>query len=101
MRTSGSFASWHETSLNERHKPMTSDRARQLAQQLVARADVLLHETVQSEGVPPRGRLLDGLGPRGWLTHPAVAVFLIVIVVASVTEAIIPALSNRSPVPPG
>jgi hypothetical protein len=80
---------------------MTSDRARQLAQQLVARADVLLHETVQSEGVPPKGRLLDGLGPRGWLTHPAVAVFLIVIVVASVTEAIIPALSNRSPKPPG
>jgi len=81
---------------------MTSDRARQLAQELVSRSDVLLHETVESdEGGSPRGRLADGLGPRGWLTHPAVAVFLIVIVVASVTEAIIAALSKRSPEPPG
>jgi hypothetical protein len=81
---------------------MTSDRARELAQQLVARADVLLHETVESgEGVHPRRHLVDGPRWRGWTTHPAVAVFLIVIVVASVTAAVIVALGNRSSEPPG
>lgn len=81
---------------------MISDRARELAQQLVARADVLLHETVESgEGVPSKRHLVDDLGWRGWLTYPAVAVFLIVIVVVSVTAAVIVALGNRSPEPPG
>jgi hypothetical protein len=76
---------------------MTSARARELAQQLVARADVLLSD----EGVLPGRRPAGGLGPGGWLTHPAVAVFFSVILVASVTEALIAAFSNLSPVPAG
>jgi hypothetical protein len=87
---------------------MTSDRARELAQQLVARADLLLHETVESdesdeshEKVSSGQRLVDIVRPRGWLTHPAVAVFLNVVVVATGTEAVIAALGDRPPEPAG
>ena len=79
-----------------------SDRARELAQRLVVRADLLLQKTAESdEGVPSGRHLLDGLGLGSRLTRPAVAVFTNVIVVASVTEAVIAAFIDRLPEPAG
>jgi hypothetical protein len=81
---------------------MTSDRARELAQRLVVRADVLLQQTAASDEVVPSGRhRADGLRLDGRLPHPAVALFLNVIVVSSVAEAVIAALTGRSPEPAG
>lgn len=81
---------------------MTSDRARELAQRLVVRADVLLQQTAASDEVIPSGRhRVDGLRLDGRLAHPAVAVFLNVIVVSSVAEAVIAAVTGRSPEPAG
>src|SRR5215467_14423943 len=81
---------------------MTSDRARELAQRLVVRADVLLQQTAASDEVVASGRhRVDGLGLDGRLPHPAVVLFLNVIVVSSVAEAVIAALTGRSPEPAG
>lgn len=74
---------------------MTSDRVRELARQLVTRADLLLQESLDPAqvdgrpGAPTRHRRLAALGVRGWLDRPAALLFLGVALVASVTASVL------------
>lgn len=76
---------------------MTSDRAREIAQNLVARADELLQEPVDpDERTLSERRRLDWVGLRGWLAHPMAAVLLTAIVVATVSGAVLLVVDHRS-----
>jgi hypothetical protein len=77
---------------------MTSDRARELAHQLVARANVLLRETEASDQDEPassRRYSLARVDLRGWIPDPAATLSLNVAVLGSATAALVIALGDR------
>jgi hypothetical protein len=69
---------------------MPSDRARELARQLVAQANLLLDQAGQPDepSPPSEGRLHSYTRPRGWVRAPGVVLFMNVAAVGSATAAL-------------